>query len=107
MTSPARTYEERLADEGLNAGPWSNGPGDRYSAHEHGYDKVLVATNGSIAFHLTGLGRDVELREGDRLNLPAHTAHAATVGSSGVRCLEAHLPAGSVGRLEVHRAGDW
>ena len=32
-----------LAAEGLSAARWSNGPGDAYQAHRHGYDKVLVA----------------------------------------------------------------
>ena len=67
-----------------------------YAAHSHGYDKVLVATPGSITFHLVDIGRDVTLNEGDRLDLPAGTTHGATVGSAGVECLEAHLPAGSL-----------
>ena len=102
-------FAQRLAAEGLVAGPWSNGPGDRYAAHAHGYDKVLGATTGSITFHVSDAGTnlDVELDTGDRLNLPANTSHAATVGSRGVRCLEAHLPAGSLGPLAVYRAGDW
>ena len=99
--------EQRLDDEGLGAAPWSNGPGDRYAAHSHGYDKVLVATTGSITFHLPDTAQDVELGEGDRLNLPANTTHAATVGVRGVRCLEAHRPAGSGGPLAVLRAGEW
>ena len=75
---------------------WSNGPGDTYAAHSHDYDKVLVAKSGSITFHLVDLGRDVTLDAGDRLELPAGTVHAATVGPAGVRCSETHLPAGSL-----------
>ena len=75
---------------------WSNGPGDRYAVHEHGTDKVLVCTTGSIAFSLPALGRTVELRAGDRLELPAATPHGASVGPSGVQCLEAHLGAGTL-----------
>ena len=97
----------RLAKAGLSASPWSNGPGDTYAAHRHGYDKVLVATSGSITFHLTELGRDVELTEGQRLDLPAGTEHAATVGPRGVTCLEAHLDAGSLGPEPVARTDDW
>ena len=97
---------ERLAAEGLTASEWGNGPGDTYAAHSHGYDKVLVATSGSITFHLTGLGRDVTLAAGERLELPAGTVHAATVGPGGVTCLEAHLPAGSLAAEPVHRR-DW
>ena len=47
---------ERLRHEGLDPGSWSNGPGDRYGAHDHGYDKVLVCASGSIRFGLPGLG---------------------------------------------------
>ena len=92
----------------LAAHEWSNGPGDTYAPHSHGYDKVLVATSGSIVFHLIDLGRDVTLDSGERLELPAGTVHGATVGPSGVRCLEAHLPAGSLGVDPRHLArGAW
>ena len=40
----------RLGAEGLEPGTWSNGPGDRYSPHEHAYDKVMVCAAGSIRF---------------------------------------------------------
>lgn len=93
----------RLSGEGLDASSWSNGPGDRYAAHRHGYDKVLVASSGSITFHLADHGQDVELATGERLDLPAGTVHAATVGADGVTCLEAHLPAGSLAAAPRHR----
>ncbi|TAK00814.1 MAG: cupin [Chloroflexota bacterium] len=99
--------ERRLKDEGLFAGTWSNGPGDRYGAHDHDYDKVLVCRSGSIRFGLPDLGRTVDLGPGDRLDLPARTRHDALVGETGVTCLEAHLRAGSLAGL-VHRpAGEW
>jgi quercetin dioxygenase-like cupin family protein len=97
----------RLGSEGLVADAWSNGPGDTYSAHSHGYDKILVATSGSITFHLTQLGRDVMLNHGERLELPAGTIHGATVGPDGVRCLEAHLPAGSLPPDPRHLEAGW
>ena len=84
----------RLRAEGLDPGAWSNGPGDRYDAHEHGYDKVIVVADGSIAFGLPDRGETVRLATGDRLELPAGTRHDAVVGPAGVTCLEAHLPAG-------------
>lgn len=88
--------------EGLSGGEWSNGPGDTYGAHRHAYDKVLIARTGSITFHLTELGRDIELRAGERLDLPAQTLHGATVGVKGVVCFESHLPAGSLASEPVH-----
>jgi hypothetical protein len=66
---------------------WGNGPDDRYGRHDHGYHKVLFCLSGSIVFH-TDDG-DIELRAGDRLDLEPGTAHAATVGPGGCRCVEA------------------
>jgi quercetin dioxygenase-like cupin family protein len=101
----AADLEQRLRAEGISPTTWRNAPGDRYAAHEHGYDKVLVAARGSITFHLPADGRDIELVAGDRLDLPAGTRHAATVGAAGVSCLEAHLPAGTLDRDARHAAG--
>jgi uncharacterized protein YjlB len=97
----------RLRAEGLAPGSWSNGPGDRYAAHEHGYDKVIVVASGSIAFGLPGRGETVDLAAGDRLELPAATSHDAVVGPAGVTCLEAHLPAGRIPAVARRAAGAW
>ena len=69
---------------------WGNGPGDRFGRHEHRRAKVLFCLEGSIVFH-TDEG-DVALAAGDRLDLPAGTPHAATVGPSGCACVEAWGP---------------
>jgi len=97
----------RLRAEGLDATAWSNGPGTRYGAHEHGYDKVIVAVRGSIRFGLPATGDSVDLAEGDRLELPARTSHDALVGPAGVQCLEAHVVAGTLPGLTHRHAGDW
>jgi hypothetical protein len=97
----------RLRAAGLDPGAWSNGPGDRYAAHEHGYDKVLVCERGSIRFGLPDAGSIVELAVGDRLDLPAGTRHDAVVGPDGVTCLEAHVPRGTLGELRRRAAGSW
>ena len=99
--------EVRLRAEGLDPSPWSNGPGDRYAAHAHGYDKVLVCAAGSITFGLPDRDEAVRLEIGDRLNLPAGTRHDAVVGDGGVTCLEAHLPARSLGQPTRRAAGSW
>lgn len=106
MTSGAE-LNARLKSEGLDPSGWGNGPGDTYAAHSHGYDKVIVASSGSITFHLSELGRDVTLSKGQRLELPAGTIHAATVGPGGVQCLEAHLPAGSLKAGLRHLEQGW
>jgi quercetin dioxygenase-like cupin family protein len=102
----ADAARRRLAGERIGVSSWGNGPGDRYAPHAHDYDKVLVAIEGSIRFRLTALGVTHELRAGDRLDLPAGTVHAADVGSAGVRCLEGHLPAGSL-CPDPRRMADW
>ena len=98
----------RLRAEGLVPGAWGNGPGDVYAAHRHGFDKVLVCAAGSITFGLAAQGERVELRVGDRLDLPAGVDHDAVVGPAGVTCLEAHLPAGQLPPDPTrHPAGTW
>jgi quercetin dioxygenase-like cupin family protein len=101
----ATELRERLIGEGLDPGAWSNGPGERYASHDHGYDKVIVVASGSITF---GLGaRTTQLATGDRLEVPAQTAHDAQVGPQGVVCLEAHLPAGTLTAVAHREAGAW
>lgn len=102
--SPA-DLDARLRAEGLSASPWSNGPGDRYAAHDHEYDKVIVVAAGTIEFGVEG--QSVELSAGDRLELPAGTRHDAHVGPVGVTCLEAHAPAGTLSGLVRRAAGTW
>ena len=97
----------RLQAEGLRAGLWASGPGDRYGRHEHAYDKVIVATAGSIRFGLPATSDAVDLVTGDRLELPAGTRHDAVVGPDGVSCLEAHLDAGAIGSVAHRPAGTW
>jgi mannose-6-phosphate isomerase-like protein (cupin superfamily) len=107
IPDPEPDFGARLRDAGLDPYEWGNGPGDTYAPHSHDYDKVLVATRGSVVFHLLDIGRNVELNCGERLELPAGTVHSATVGPAGVTCLEAHLPAGSLARDPRHLAQGW
>lgn len=81
-----------LRAAGVEPHTWSNGPHDRYGAHEHGYTKLLVCAAGSITF-LVGVDETpVELGAGDGFELPPGTRHAALVGSDGCTCLEGHRP---------------
>ncbi len=102
-----QTLARRMLDQGLQATGWANGPGARYNAHDHPYDKVIVVERGSIRFDLPATDERVDLDRGDRLDLPAGTIHYALAGAEGVACLEAHLPAGSLVGVARRPAGDW
>lgn len=80
----------RLDALGVDPVAWSNGPGDRYAAHEHATTKLLVCAAGSITFLVGAAEEQVELRAGDGFELPAGTRHAAVVGPEGCTCLEGH-----------------
>jgi hypothetical protein len=83
--------ERAFTAEGCSAPrSWSNGPGDTYGSHEHPRAKELFCIEGSIVFHSDD--GDLALSAGDRLDLPAGTRHAATVGSQGCACVEAWAP---------------
>lgn len=81
---------ERLRREGVAPSSWSNGPGDRYAAHEHPYDKLLMCAEGSITFFVGPEEKPVELLPGEGFVLPAGTRHAALVGPEGCTCVEGH-----------------
>lgn len=79
--------EKAFGDEGLSPHSWSNHANYFYDAHSHDYAKVLYCVRGEVTFHLSD--GDVVLRAGQRVEIPAGTRHAATVGSDGVECMEA------------------
>jgi len=91
MTAAAGRFDqlmEKLRAEATGCYSWSNGPGDRYAPHSHGYEKVLYCVEGSIRFELENEGRTLELEAGDRMVLPPGTVHSAVVGDQGCTCIE-------------------
>ena len=82
--------EARLRAAGVEPMAWSNGPGDRYGAHDHGFVKLLVCAEGSITFLIGDDEVEVPLGAGDGFELPAGTRHAAVVGPDGCTCVEGH-----------------
>ncbi|MHB8632262.1 MAG: cupin domain-containing protein [Candidatus Limnocylindria bacterium] len=80
------SIEQALRQEADDVYGWSNGPGDHYARHAHAYTKILYCVRGSITFSLDD--RAIHLAAGDRLVLPPHTPHAATVGPDGCACIE-------------------
>ena len=101
------SLEARLQAAGLQVSAWSNLPGERFEERSYDHDRVVVAVEGSITFGLTGYGVGFMLTPGERLDLPAHIPHDAIVGPKGVTCLEAHLPAGTVGTKAKGRGYRW
>jgi mannose-6-phosphate isomerase-like protein (cupin superfamily) len=79
--------EKVFADEGLSPYSWSNRANHLYEAHSHNYDKVLYCVEGEVTFHMSD--GDILLHPGQRVDIPAGTRHAATVGPHGVECMEA------------------
>jgi quercetin dioxygenase-like cupin family protein len=84
---PSTLATTAFREEGLAPHTWSNEPGYLYAEHEHPFHKILFCVDGSITFHTPD--GDVELHPGDRFDLPPGTPHSATVGTSGVTCMEA------------------
>ncbi len=82
----------RLRQEARDAYAWSNGAGYRYGSHSHAYTKILYCAAGSIDFIVDPEDRVIHLEAGDRMELPAGTVHAATVGERGVTCIEGKKP---------------
>lgn len=91
-TPDERQLRALVSAENIAPYAWGNPPGDRYEAHRHPYHKVLYCLSGSIVFEMPEVGESLELRPGDRLDLPPRLLHAAIVGPQGVVCLEAHRP---------------
>jgi len=86
-----RSIGAQLDSEGLDYYQWSNGPGDVYSAHRHGFDKIIYVVQGTITFGIPEENITLELSAGDRLELPAGVVHDAVVGPHGVVCYESHF----------------
>lgn len=86
---PEKEIVAFFTSRNFNPSRWSNGPGERYAVHDHPYRKTLFCVEGSILFSLPDLSREVELRPGDRLILPAGVRHGAVVGARGCVCIEA------------------
>ncbi len=64
------SLRQLMQAEGLAPYSWGNGPRDMYAEHSHAYDKVIYVVRGSLVFDLPGEGTEVELKAGDRLDLP-------------------------------------
>jgi len=80
-----------LDEQELRIFNWSSPPEGVFAGHTHGYHKILYVVDGSIKFEFPTRHETVNLKAGDRLELPAGVRHNAVVGIDGVTCLEAHI----------------
>jgi quercetin dioxygenase-like cupin family protein len=78
--------EARLHREGYESFRWYDVPGASYPNHRHSYDECIWVLKGEIVFKVGET--EFQLKPGDRLYLPAKTAHTAIVPNhSGVTYL--------------------
>lgn len=75
----------RLEREGYSVFCWTDSPHTHYAAHAHDHDESIWLVSGSIVFGAGG--REIALRPGDRLMLPAGTVHTADAGPDGATYL--------------------
>jgi hypothetical protein len=83
--------KEIMTKQGLHPVSWSNGPNDTYSPRKHKYLRIIYVARGSITFIMPILNMRLELKVGDRLELPAGTVHRVEIGKEGVVCVEGHI----------------
>lgn len=69
--------EARLHLEGYESFRWYDVPGANYPKHRHGCDECIWVLKGEITFQVDD--EHYTLKAGDRLYLPAKTAHTASV----------------------------
>ena len=80
-----------MTDDGLRPSFWTGSPGDVFDWHKHPETKILYVMSGALTFTLRD-GASYSVNAGDRIELAAHTDHAATVGPAGARCIEGFRP---------------
>lgn len=71
-----------LRDAGIDARPWSAGPGTHFAKHSHAQAKRLFVRRGSISFNGELLTAPAAIR------IAAGFEHDADVGDDGVECVE-------------------
>jgi len=70
-----------VADEGLRCYTWSDAPGKFYPEHTHNEDEMRWIVQGRLTVGVSG--KEIKLKAGDRIELPAGTSHWARVSEDG------------------------
>lgn len=78
-----------MKKESLRPYMWENKPNYRYGIRSHGFDKVMFVLEGTLEITLPDTNRQLTLRSGDRIDVPAGIRYGAIVGIKGVKCIEA------------------
>lgn len=71
------TLRRTLEQEGMATAWWSDVPGTRVALHSHAFPETRWILEGYL--RVTAEGQTLDLGPGDRLDLPAGTAHALEV----------------------------
>jgi quercetin dioxygenase-like cupin family protein len=80
--------KQLLKSEGLESELYSDPPGTKYGRHKHDFDDFIVIVTGKM--RLATDRYEWVLRPGDRLDIPANTAHRAEmIGKEEVSYLSA------------------
>jgi len=78
-----------MRSTGMDPKRWTHLAGEGHSAHSHEYHSVIYCVEGSLRFVLTDEeDRQIELKPGDRLDIPAGIRHLAVAGKDGGAYLE-------------------
>jgi len=77
----SETYIKKLSAEYPSVYEWQDPPGTVYEEHEHQGKTTLWLTDGSIEMKVNG--EIINLKAGDRYNVPPKTKHTAVVGPNG------------------------
>lgn len=91
-THPSQSVITRLLHkENLRPYIWDGKPNQRQAVHSHNTDTVLYVVEGWLEIHLPDHNLQVQLRPGDRIDIPATIRHSTIVGNHGVKCAEANV----------------
>lgn len=80
-----------MKSEGLRPYMWQNQANHRYAVRSHNYHKVLYVLEGTLEITLPDNNQRINLRRGDRIDLPAGVRHGVIVGRRGAQCVEAAI----------------
>jgi len=81
-----KAWTEKLQAEGFqDVYIWEDGPNTFYPAHTHPGTTAHIILDGEMT--VTSQGKTATYKPGDRLDVPAHTAHSARMGPAGCKYL--------------------